>query len=183
MPGQQVEGAAVNLLGTERATTRLTEYKGWFRLKASVEERVFRDWVVDGVPLRQIVAQRSGGPHAAGLPAEHPPLRRDDFWPGLAVSNLRNLLGDAPGDLSGGRVVLLYCPVCADISCGAVTAQVVVHDDVVEWRDLGWQDEDGFDVERDEFVEPLTFRFSRPAYCALLRRLLAEYRALADAVR
>lgn len=37
-----------------------------------------------------------------------------------------------------GRVVLLRCP-CGDLDCGALTTEVVVGDDVVEWREIGWQ--------------------------------------------
>lgn len=94
------------------------------------------------------------------------------------MSGLRSLLGEHAGELPDGRVVLLRCPVCGDVGCGAVTAELVLHDDVVEWRDVGWQSEEDFDVLRDAFPSPLTLRFSRAPYVALLRRLLAEYTAL-----
>lgn len=181
VPAEHAAGAAVNVLGTERATTQITHLRGRFRPRPWVEERAFSDWVVDGVSLRQIVAQCSGGPPDAGLPSEHPPLRSDDFWPELAVSSLRSLLGEGRGGLPDGRVVLLCCAVCADVGCGAVTAELALHDDVVEWRDIGWQDEDRFDVGRDGLATPLTLRFSRAPYAALLRRLLAEYTALVSA--
>lgn len=183
VPGERVAGAALSVLGTKPATTQITHVRGWFRSRESVEERAFSDWVVDGVSLRQIVAQRSGWPPDAGLPSEHPALRSDDFWPELAVSSLQSLLGEGRGELPNGRVVLLYCAVCADISCGAVTARLALHDDVVEWRDIGWQDDDVFDVERDGLPTPLTLRFSRAPYSALLRRLLAEYSALVNAAQ
>jgi hypothetical protein len=172
----------VSVLGTAAAATRVTHYRGRFRLKASTEERVFEDWTVDSVPLRQVIAQRAGWPEEAGVPAEHPALRSDDFWPELAVSNLRSLLGEVRGALPDGRVALLYCPVCADITCGAVTAELVMDDEAVEWRDVGWQVDEDFDVTRDGFPAPLTLRFLRAPYLALLRRLLIEYTARVDTV-
>lgn len=152
-------------------------YRGRFRRKASTEERAFEDWTIDGVALRQLVAQRSGWPEEAGVPADHPALRSDDFWPELAVSNLRSLLGEVPGELPDGRVALLYCPVCADIGCGALTAELVMDGETVEWRDVGWQADEDFDATRDGFPASLTLRFSREPYLALLRRLLVEYTA------
>jgi hypothetical protein len=176
-------GARVSVLRTAPVTAPITLRSGRFRPKAWTESRAFQDWVVDGVALRQLVAQRSGCPEGAELPSEHPPLRSDDLWPQLAVINLRSLLGEIRGELPDGRVALLYCPECADIRCGALTADFVLHADMVEWRDVGWQVEEDFDVLNDGFATPLTLRFSRAPYAGLLRRLLTEYTELANAAR
>lgn len=154
----------------------------------STKDRAFEDWTVDGVTLRRLVAERSGWPEDAGLPGEHPPLRADGFWPRLAVENLRNLLGEGPGDFDDGRVVLLYCAACADLGCGALSAWLVLSGEVVEWRDVAWQDElqpegegGAFDAERDGFDPPMSFRFAREPYVALLRDLTDRYAAIAEA--
>jgi len=115
----------VNVLGASPTTTPTTQVSGWLRKKVVTHERPVEDWTVDGIALRQIVAERASWP-GGGLPSEHPPLRDDDFWPRLAVRNLRSLLGEAPGDFPDGRVVLLYCPVCADL--GLRRAQHHPHD-------------------------------------------------------
>ncbi|WP_413450319.1 hypothetical protein AA0Y32_06585 [Georgenia phoenicis] len=176
-------GAAANVLGARPTTTQITHVRGLFRQRVSVEERTVSDWTIDGVSLRQVIAQRSGWPDEADLPAEHPPLRSDGFWPELAVKSLRSLLGDGPTELPDARVVLLSCAGCANISCGALTAELVIGDDAVEWRDIGWQDDDRFDVEHDGLAPPLSLRFSWTPYSALLRRLLSEYAALVPTPR
>lgn len=158
---------------------QVAQFGGSFRLKESIEEHTFQDWLVDGVPLRQVVAQHSGWPEDAGLPAEQTPFQSDDFWPELAVSSLRSLLGELAEELPNGRAVLLRCRVCADVSCGAVTAELVLHGDMVEWRDVGWQSDEDF----DGLPTPLTLRFHRAPYEALLRRLLGEYTTLARTAR
>ncbi len=170
----------MNALGTSPVVVSDRHSAGWFGKKVITEVRRFDDWTVDGTPLRQLVAERYGVLQDQRLPDEHPPLREDAFWPRLAVQNLRSLLGEAPGDFGDRRVVLLYCPVDADLSCGALSAALVVGEDVVEWRDIGWQDaERPFDVVDDGFDPPLSLRFQRAPYAELLHRLIDKYELLA----
>lgn len=37
-----------------------------------------------------------------------------------------------------GRVCLMLCP-CGDLDCGALSTKVVITDNTVQWRDIGWQ--------------------------------------------
>lgn len=69
-----------------------------------------------------------------------------------------------------GRVVLLVCW-CGDLDCGAISTQVVLHDETVEWRDIGWQ------VTYEPFAPEIPARstlFERTAYLQVIDGLLAS---------
>jgi hypothetical protein len=58
------------------------------------------------------------------------------------VESLRALPGEgdpaAAADVrfTDGRVVILFCPICGGLACGALSADIRVTNSTVEWRDL-----------------------------------------------
>ncbi|MEV7553985.1 hypothetical protein AB0N89_30580 [Amycolatopsis sp. NPDC089917] len=145
----------MNRLGVEPSVTRWND-----------GEARFLDWTIDGVALRDMD------------PTQHqtPLFLDDDRWRETAVATLSRLLGDLPGDFDDGRVALLFCPMCGDLGCGGYSVEVVLGDDVVEWRAYGWQ----YDYEPFDSAQEFAFavaRFDRKAYETLLRDLLSNYRA------
>lgn len=114
------------------------------------------EWTINDVPLSDLVkdwtsipllyngadpAERSETLHRLrGDRSDRPNFvpRFDRTW----IDKLFRMKG-TPWAFSGpafedGRVVLLECP-CGDLDCGALTAEVAIGDDTVEWRDIGWQ--------------------------------------------
>ena len=167
MPSPQV-------LGTAPALTRTAD---WSARRATDRDSAFEDWTVDGVPLRRLVADRWGVPD---VPSE---LTR--LWPEApraAVAGLRALLGDGTPDFEDGRVALLVCAVDQDINCRALAASLVIEDDAVHWRDVGWQvDFEEFVPAPDEYGPLPTYTFDRRQYEVLLGELLRRYEVLAAA--
>ncbi len=131
----------------------------------------FEDWTVDGDPLRRLVADRWG---VDDLPTEISRLWSED--PSAAVASLRALLGEGPAGFEDGRVALLVCATDQDLSCRALSAQVVEGPGTVEWRDVGWQvDLEPFVPAPDEYGPLLQFCFDRAQYERLLRGLPPAY--------
>ncbi|WP_346619715.1 hypothetical protein [Blastococcus montanus] len=140
-------------------------------------DSAFEDWTVDGVPLRRLVADRWGVPD---LPSELTRLWPED--PGAAVAGLRALLGEGAPDFDDGRVALLVCSVDQDINCRALGTRLVIDNDTVQWRDVGWQcDFAEFVPAPDEYGPLPTYSFDRRQYEGLLGELLRRYEALAAA--
>jgi hypothetical protein len=161
----------VNVLGTVPARTSGSDADDLLRQLVPGHEREFLDFTVDAVPLREIVRARAQTPN---LPRQMTLLCASWPWPRLAVSALRQLLGEEAGTCEDGRVALLVCHVDADFGCGALSAAVVHGDEWVEWRDIGWQVNDPFDAAEDGFEPALTFRFDRSAYTEVLQGLRAQ---------
>lgn len=170
----------MNQLGLVGGVVEWSSTGGWWRKKTITTQRSIVDWSVDGVALRDLVARREGNP--GSLPTEHPPLVEEWPWPSIAVRNLGELLGEMSSALDGGRVPLLFCPLCADLGCATLTAEVVVGAGVVEWRDLGWETNWQRLETTESHLEPsLTLRFDLDAYMDLLRDRLAHFAVLAEA--
>ncbi|MFC9257302.1 hypothetical protein [Amycolatopsis thailandensis] len=145
----------MNRLGVEPSVTR------W-----DGGEARFLGWTIDGAALRDLVPTQN----------QTPLFLDDDGWRETAVATLSRLLGDLPGDFDDGRVALDFCPLCGDLGCGAYSVEVVFGDDVVEWRNFGWQ------TDYEPFDDPDEYKFTgalfdRKAYETLLRDLLSNYRA------
>ncbi len=109
----------------------------------------------------------------------------------LAVADLRALLGvvldqpeaelntpypreDAPTRFADGRVALLFCVACASIECGALSAEIVFEDDLVQWRDIAWQDGHVHFCVADQELPVFSASFDRAQYVELLGKLLEE---------
>ena len=93
-------------------------------------ESHFLDFVIDGHPLS--VRTKS----AVRLVT---PLNRP--WLSSVPDAIDELTGRraSPG-LDAGRVALLVCPECGDLSCGAVTASLDIDAGFVIWADFLWED-------------------------------------------
>lgn len=74
--------------------------------------------------------------------------------------------------MSDGRVPLLVCGADFDLNCRALTAELVVAGNLVEWRDIAWQvDYEPLDLKEQE--QPvITLAFDRRQYDAVVRPLL-----------
>jgi hypothetical protein len=100
-----------------------------------------------------------------------------------AIESLRALLlenetGFDPWvQFTDGRAGLLFCEVCGDLGCGAVSADVRINDSTVEWRDVAFQDGSSEALSVEE-VAPFTLRFERTAYEATVRALLTRWGAV-----
>jgi hypothetical protein len=114
----------------------------------------YLDFVVDGTSLRTMA-------HEADMVTQLNP-----GWLGFAdiVSQLRGQV--ATEGLSEGRVMLLVCPQCGDLGCGAITARIDLDEDYVSWADFLYE---------NTYSEPLpvpplpgSIRFDRAAYEAVL---------------
>ncbi len=102
------------------------------------------------------------------------------FEPRFRPSRLDRLLGKrgvpiAPfgAAFQDGRVALLLCA-CGDLDCPTLSANVVVNDATVEWRDVGWQvSYEPFEAQ-DVVREQPHMTFERSAYEALVADLLGD---------
>lgn len=155
----------------------------------------FLDWLIDGVSARELAAATSG--HMTLLQdtpwvQEHRfdllrRLRGDrlpvpTYTPTFHRTRLDRLLGrrgtpDAPfgAAFKDERVGLLFC-FCGDLECPTLTAQIVIHDDTVEWRDIAWQALSETTVGETygpvgSFVDAV---FQRAPYETLINSLLAQ---------
>lgn len=135
------------------------------------------DWTVDGVPLREVVL------FPEGVTVDEVTFLDDDLrGDSFVIGSLRALLGE---DVTGvdpwvsfidDRVAVLFCPQCGDLACGALSVDVHVDGEIVEWRDIGYQT--GLGDERVmSTTPPVTLRFDRAQYEATVRTLLAVWSA------
>lgn len=135
--------------------------RGWFgRPLATKTRREFLDFVIDGRPLLSLI---NGADVVSALATDLP---ASDF-----TAEVDRLLLRTPSHLSGGRHILYWCPECADLACGAITAAIVRHDKHIIWRDFGWQSDDE-EVDNIDGIGP--FRFSVSDYQNALRQVLSS---------
>ena len=160
------------VLGLREAVGTFQEGYGW-RNKSRIHEVVYEDWTLDGEPLRDII--RAGFPEDLAAPQSEVTLLSDRWVPSAPLRTLERLLVGAPGDFEDGRIALFVCQVDGDFGCATLSAEVVVRDEVVEWQNLGWQ------VDYESGVRgadpPLSIRFARDAYDAVLTEAMKRWRA------
>ena len=169
-------------------TSRVALLDGDQRSRQDESATAVLEWTINGVPLGEIVGDpTSTTPLYAAADEDQRRelllrLRGDrsdlpTFVPRFERTRLDRLLGRqgtpwAPFGpaFEDGRVVLLECP-CGDLDCGALTTEVVVGDDAVEWREIGWQ------VTYEPFAgynaEVWSARFDRSQYVAVIDDVLA----------
>jgi len=129
----------------------------------------YDDFTVDGVRLFKI------------LFAAHKPddvTLFDAAWPEGAVKEVDELLGTRQPELDDGRVPLYVCAECADLGCGALTAEIERIDDLVIWKNFGWQNdyEDGWEVGEYQDLSSLApITFERGQYERVLQEARDRY--------
>ena len=134
----------------------------------------FRDWLVDGRPLRDWISY--GDPRQDSRPLMDKAILDD----AVVVASLRALLGEDVGpeeewvSFPDGRTGILFCALCGDIWCGAISARVVVGESIVEWKDIAFQDRVTNEISADG--PRLTLRFERESYERTIRDLITSWR-------
>ena len=142
-------------------------------------ERRFLEFLVDGSHLGVFL-----GPHLglADTTTEYVPVLATNWPSGVAVDDVRRLIGAMPSPGLNGRTALYVCAECGDVSCGGVTVNVRIEGDEVAWYDFGYQnDYEPFDAAEAVFSEVGPFRFDRTAYTALLEGFLTDPRSTGPA--
>jgi hypothetical protein len=149
------------------------------RMEKFTESLDFQDWTINGAALRDLVTRRGDAPVPHRPVQEMTWLCEHEPWPAGAVDNLQRLLGQQPGDFPNGRVSVLVCPIDSDLGCAALSVELVMDADTVQWRDLAWQvDYEALDPAEDLLEPPQSYRFRRDEYTRLLCDLLAHYELL-----
>lgn len=177
----------MNRLGTRATRVELPD--GDVRRREGGTTAPALEWTIDDVPLREVVSDhgsipvltRGVGPghrresllrlrgDRTDLPTFEPRFERSWFD---RLFGLRGIPYAPYGPaFEDGRVVLLECA-CGDLDCPTLSTEVVVADEHVEWRDVGWQ------VTYEPFNGPtgalFTARFDRAQYLAVVDELLSE---------
>ena len=80
------------------------------------------------------------------------------------------LLLRSKSPLPTGRIPLLFCPRCADLGCGAVTAVVEHVDDCFVWKDFGFETPTSESVDLERYVQVRGFTFFVDDYTKTFRR-------------
>jgi hypothetical protein len=183
MPPDQ---ARTSVLGAVWAESERWEVKrfGFLGLRAKPVVAAplrFLDWTIDGQPLRDRMAFPDGT-----VCREITFLTEGSEGDRYAIESLRVLLGEREAGAdpwvrySDGRAGVLFCEQCGGLDCGAVTAEVVVGDSHVEWRDIAYQNVpellgDVSEMLGTDEVPAFTLRFDRRSYESTVADLLAQW--------
>jgi len=120
--------------------------------------RRFLDFVVDGRSLHAVLHGSSDLVSCLGSMA-----------PEIDSAQIRSLTLRAPTRLAGNRHPIYVCAECGDLTCGAVTVEIVREGDHIVWRDFAY--ENGYDPEmtdRERFRAVGPFCFERESYEAAI---------------
>jgi hypothetical protein len=126
-------------------------------------ERRYADFLIDGTPLRDMFGiPPSGLIGALGWGA-----------PECEIQVVKQLLLQA--EPPHGRQMLLVCPECGDLGCGAITAEVSLSDGLFVWSQFGF--ENNYDPNMSEFEKYRSvgpFAFEAGPYEVALRGALVH---------
>lgn len=172
--------ASVSELGTRwsespRWHSKSTGFLGLRTKTIALPPVRFLDWTIDGEPLRNRLGFDDGRPCR-----DITFLVEGSEGDRYAVESLKALLGESNSGFdpwvqyTDGRAGLLFCPQCGGLDCGAVSAEVVVGDDVVEWKTVAYQDGITGDVLLDSGPS-FSLVFDRGMYEFFLRALLDRW--------
>ena len=118
----------------------------------------FLDFVVDGESLHDLL---KCGERVTVLGGWFPNRLFEAIY-------FRGLLLEHPSYLETGRYELYVCPLCGDIGCGSVTAEIKATEDRVVWRDfaheVNWFDDPSEMLMRDDYDTVGPFEFDRVEY-------------------
>ena len=98
----------------------------------------------------------------------------------FTTESLKALLGESRSgfdpwvQFTDGRVGILFCALCADLECGAVSADIRLNSTTVEWHDLGFQTEDP-ELGVSGLLPGFSLTFDRNQYESTVRTLLGEW--------
>lgn len=155
------------------ATEYVAVTRRFFRSVETVTQVDYLDWTIDGIPLRQVFGRANAHWSEPRERTFIPPAGPIDEW---AAGSLRALIGgegasESAYGFGGGRVGVLFCNVCAGLDCHTLSAEIVVDDDTVAWREIGYQtDWEPFTLGDDQVGVSVTF--DRMQYEATIRELL-----------
>lgn len=175
--------SSVSVLGLVSAQVLVGEVsEGGFFREPQVRDVVFDFdcWAIDGKSIFSMVE----GDHEvnrgvvtvfcdSGMPSD---LRMDSLRALLQLPPL----GEVDVYMADGRVALLYCRCCADLNCATLSAEIIIEDDVVQWRDIAWQ------VDYEKHVpDPIPWNwinaiFDRVQYESFIKNLISDVCAVAE---
>ena len=72
--------------------------------------------------------------------------------------------------LPSGRREILVCSICADLACGCVSADIVIDQDSVVWRDVGI--ENNYDANQLTLFRMGSIRFAKSEYQHAIRAVV-----------
>jgi hypothetical protein len=125
----------------------------------STGRRDYLDFVVDGEPIDELLNAHD---RVAILGGWFPNSLFEAIY-------FRGLLLEHPAYLETGRYELYVCPLCGDVGCGSITAEIEAIDDQVVWRDFAYEIDYWFDdpseiLHRDAYEHIGPFKFDRTQY-------------------
>lgn len=116
----------------------------------------FLDFVIDGQPLSEVHANNLVTPFGWGQVEAQEQARK-------------RLLLQLPSDLPDNRRSILVCHICGDIGCGALTAVIEEVENVIMWRDFGYEnDYDAESLDLATFRDIGPFVFDKDSYTRAL---------------
>jgi hypothetical protein len=84
------------------------------------------------------------------------------------------LTGERPADLGDDRIILMVCPECGDIGCGAFTCRLSREDQAYVWSDFAFEnDYDREGADRASFRDFGPYVFAPVQYRDALLRMIA----------
>jgi hypothetical protein len=137
---------------------------------ASRKQRNYLDYIIDGLPLVEYLRSRKDEP----IDFIPPFGWLTEASPQAEAKAAARLLLRAEPDLPSGRHSLLVCPECADLGCGAVTAEIEREGDLFIWRAFGFETDYGGRAVLESFAHVREFAFTRREYSGVFRRFLTS---------
>lgn len=139
---------------------------------ASAPASRYLDWTVGGEAIGDWFADERNPRYGVTW------LVQGDNDPDMIEASLLALLGerdprlDAEARFADGRVAILFCPLCGELACGAISAELHFTDYAVGWRALNYQDGPG-EVWTDPPQRGVSF--DRHQYDAAIGELLRDW--------
>ncbi|QUW19082.1 hypothetical protein [Agrococcus sp. Marseille-Q4369] len=143
------------------------------RIRIRSSARRYLDWTVDGEAIGDWFANERNPRYGVTW------LVQGDNDPDMIERSLLALLGerdrrlDAAVRFADGRVAILFCPLCGELACGAISAELHFTHDAVEWRALNHQDGLTGEVWTDPPLRSVSF--DRQQYEVAIGELLRDW--------
>lgn len=140
------------------------------RKRPSQEIHEYKDFVINGMPLSQLIRRSDPNSPAVGT------LLRTD-WPAKTRKEyIETLMANKAGDTKPNTVTLYVCPIDGDPECDTVTCKIKVGDKQVRWYDFEWNGM--IDPETNKEETPVLglgdYVFDRNEYESLLKSELSK---------